>query len=71
VTSVRAIQTGSGRIRQAHLAGRMDHPELRRLAVLSDRSWTGLLPIYTYLVESDDGLDLFDSGETARVTSPG
>lgn len=49
----------------------MDHPELRRLAVLSDRSWTGLLPIYTYLVESDDGLDLFDSGETARVTSPG
>jgi N-acyl homoserine lactone hydrolase len=72
VISVRAIQTGSIRIRQAHLAGRMDRPEWRRrLAILLDRSWSGLLPIYTYLIEHDDGLLLFDSGETARVTNPG
>ena len=70
--SVRAIQTGSIRIRPAHLAGRMDHPEWRRrLAILLDRSWTGLLPIYTYLIEHPEGLLLFDSGETARVASPG
>ena len=70
--SVRAIQTGSIRIRPAHLAGRMDHPQWRRrLAILLDRSWTQVLPIHTYLVEHDEGLFLFDSGETARATSSG
>jgi glyoxylase-like metal-dependent hydrolase (beta-lactamase superfamily II) len=50
----------------------MDHPEWRRrLAILRDRSWTGLLPIYTFLVEHDEGLFLFDSGEVARAAGPG
>jgi len=50
----------------------MDHPEWRRrLAILRDRSWTGLLPIYSFLVEHDEGLFLFDCGESARATNAG
>jgi N-acyl homoserine lactone hydrolase len=72
MTSVRAIQTGSIRIRPSHRAGRMDHREWRRrLAILRDRSWTGLLPIHTYLIEHDEGLFLFDSGETVRAATRG
>jgi hypothetical protein len=43
----------------------------RRLAILLDRQWTQLLPIYTYLIEHDEGLILLDSGESARSSAPG
>ncbi|MGQ0840836.1 N-acyl homoserine lactonase family protein [Actinokineospora sp.] len=70
--SVRAVKTGSIRIRPSHRAGRMDHPVWRRrLDMLRDRAWTEPLPIYTYLVEHPEGLFLFDSGETARTATKG
>ena len=43
----------------------------RRLAILLDRDWTAPLPIYTYLIEHDEGLILLDSGESARGASSG
>ncbi len=70
--TVRALRTGSIRIRPSHRAGRMDHPVWRRrLAMLTDREWTEPLPIHTYLIEHPEGLVLFDSGETARTATKG
>ena len=43
----------------------------RRLAMILDRDWTQPLPIYTYLIEHDEGLLLLDSGECARSAKPG
>ena len=49
----------------------MSLPVCRRLAILLDRQWTQPLPIYTYLVEHDEGLILLDSGESARSAATG
>jgi glyoxylase-like metal-dependent hydrolase (beta-lactamase superfamily II) len=43
----------------------------RRLAILLDRGWTKPLPIYTYLIEHDEGLVLVDSGESALSAKRG
>ena len=68
VTSVIPIRTGTIRIRPSHWAGDATKPAWRRrLAILVDRGWTEPLPIYTYLVEHDEGLILLDCGETARA----
>src|SRR5262245_54870087 len=46
----------------------MNHPVWRRrLAMLTDREWTEPLPIYTYLIEHDEGLILLDCGETSKA----
>jgi N-acyl homoserine lactone hydrolase len=66
MVQVRAIKTGVVRLRPSHLAGNVDHPAWRRrLAILRDRDWTSPLPIYTYLIEHDEGLILLDTGESA------
>jgi N-acyl homoserine lactone hydrolase len=66
MVQVRAIKTGLVRLRPSHLAGNTDHPAWRRrLAILRDRDWTEPLPIYTYLIEHDEGLILLDAGESA------
>jgi N-acyl homoserine lactone hydrolase len=66
VVQVRAIKTGVVRLRPSHLAGNMDHPAWRRrLAILRDRDWSEPLPIYTYLIEHEEGLILLDTGESA------
>jgi len=43
----------------------------RRLAIFLDRQWTPLLPIYTDLIEHDEGLILVDSGESACSSARG
>jgi hypothetical protein len=69
---VRAVKTGTIRIRPSHRAGDMSLPVWRRrLAILVDRDWTQPLPIYTYLIEHEDGLFLLDSGECARSAAGG
>jgi N-acyl homoserine lactone hydrolase len=66
VVTVRTVKTGTIRIRPSHRAGNNDLPPWRRrLAILTDRKWTPLLPIYTYLIEHDEGLILVDCGESA------
>jgi hypothetical protein len=72
MVEVRPVRTGSIRIRPSSWAGDMHHPVWRRrLAILLDRDWTEPLPIYTYLVEHDEGLILLDSGESALSAKPG
>jgi N-acyl homoserine lactone hydrolase len=72
MVEVHAIRTGSIRIRPSQRAGNMDHGVWRRrLAILLDRDWTEPLPIYTYLIEHDQGLILLDSGESALSAKPG
>jgi N-acyl homoserine lactone hydrolase len=72
MTTIRAVKTGTIRIRPTHRAGDMSLPDWhRRIEILLDRNWTEPLPIYTYLIEHDEGLILFDSGEAARSSSPG
>lgn len=62
--TVRAVKTGTIRSRPSHRAGNNNLSVWRRrLAILLDRQWTPLLPIYTYLIEHDEGLILIDSGE--------
>lgn len=70
MTTIHPLKTGTIRIRPSHRAGNMSYPAWRRrLAILLDRDWTEPLPIYTYLIEHDDGLILLDSGESARTRS--
>jgi hypothetical protein len=72
MVTVRAVKTGTIRIRPSHRAGNNNLPVWRRrLAILLDRRWTPLLPIYTYLIEHDEGLILVDSGESACSTARG
>jgi len=72
MAGVHAVKTGTIRIRPSHRAGNMSLPVWRRrLAILLDRQWTQPLPIYTYLVEHDEGLILLDCGESARSSARG
>jgi N-acyl homoserine lactone hydrolase len=72
MVTVRAVRTGSIRIRPSSRAGDMHHRVWRRrLAILLDRDWTQPLPIYTYLIEHGDGLILLDSGESALSATRG
>lgn len=68
MTRIIPIKTGTIRIRPAHLKGNMSRPLWRRrLDIVTDRDWTQPLPIYTYLIEHDEGLILLDCGETSRA----
>jgi N-acyl homoserine lactone hydrolase len=72
MTTVHALKTGTIRIRPSHQAGNTNLPLWRRrLAILLDRQWTEPLPIYTYLIEHEEGLILVDTGESARASAPG
>jgi len=39
--------------------------------VLADKRWTEPLPILSWLIEHPEGLIVFDTGETARISEPG
>jgi N-acyl homoserine lactone hydrolase len=70
--TVSILQTGTIRIRPSHRSQTAHRPiALRRLRVLTDRRWTQLLPINTYLIEHPEGAILFDSGESPRACHPG
>jgi N-acyl homoserine lactone hydrolase len=67
---VHAIQTGTVSVRARVQRGKGRGP-LRVARTLMDRSWTGSLPIYAWLVEHPEGLIAVDTGESARVNEPG
>ena len=70
MTTVHAIRTGSVRIKLSQMAGR--GRGISRLAhILTDRDWSGWVPIYAWLIEHDEGPILVDTGETARVHQRG
>jgi glyoxylase-like metal-dependent hydrolase (beta-lactamase superfamily II) len=44
---------------------------MRQLNILLDRAWTDWLPIYAWAIETNEGVIVLDTGETARISEPG
>jgi N-acyl homoserine lactone hydrolase len=67
---IHAIQTGTVRVKVCQTVGR-GRGSLRQVNILFDRSWTEALPIYAWAIETDEGVIVVDTGETARTGEPG
>ena len=67
---VHAIQTGQVRIKQAQVEGR-GHGVRRRLAIFTDRNWSGWLPTYAWAVEHPEGVIVVDTGQGAHLLETG
>jgi glyoxylase-like metal-dependent hydrolase (beta-lactamase superfamily II) len=63
---VRAIQTGSVRIKSAQSQGR-GHGLRRRAAVMADRNWTEWLPTYAWVVDHPEGVIVVDTGQGTHL----
>jgi glyoxylase-like metal-dependent hydrolase (beta-lactamase superfamily II) len=44
---------------------------MRQVNILLNRTWTEWLPIYAWVIETNDGVIAVDTGETARTKEPG
>jgi glyoxylase-like metal-dependent hydrolase (beta-lactamase superfamily II) len=44
---------------------------MRQVNILIDRTWTEWLPIYAWAIETNEGVILVDTGETARTSESG
>ena len=67
---IHAVQTGTVRVKASQPVGR-GHGSMRQVNILLDRTWTEWLPIYAWAVETDEGVIVVDTGETARTAEPG
>jgi glyoxylase-like metal-dependent hydrolase (beta-lactamase superfamily II) len=67
---IHAIQTGTVRIKPSQRVGR-GRGLMRQVNILLDRSWTEPLPIYAWAIQTDEGVIVVDTGETARTSEPG
>jgi N-acyl homoserine lactone hydrolase len=67
---IHAIQTGTVRVKECQRVGRGRGP-MRQANILLDRSWTEPLPIYAWAIETNEGVIVVDTGETARTGEPG
>lgn len=63
---LRAIQTGSVRIKTAQVQGR-GHGLRRRLGVFADRDWTGWLPTYAWVIDHPEGVIVVDTGQGTHL----
>jgi len=63
---IHAIQTGSVRIKTAQVEGR-GRGLRRRLALLTDRHWTGWLPTYAWVIDHPEGVIVIDTGQGAHL----
>jgi N-acyl homoserine lactone hydrolase len=63
---IHAIQTGSVRIKTAPVEGR-GRGVRRRLAILTDRVWTGWLPTYAWVIDHPEGVIVIDTGQGAHL----
>ena len=70
MTKIHPIRTGLVRVRKPQMESR-DAGLGRITAMLFDEEWSDWLPIYTWLIEHDEGLILVDTGETARIHEHG
>ena len=68
--NIHAIQTGTVALTTAWREG-VGHGVRRRLNTLLDREWTEPLPIHAFAIEHPEGVIVFDTGETSRVSEPG
>lgn len=64
---IHSIQTGQVRVRTAQ----SERKPGGLLRVLTDRMWTGWVPIYAWAIEHPEGVIVVDTGETAATQSPG
>jgi glyoxylase-like metal-dependent hydrolase (beta-lactamase superfamily II) len=63
---IRAIRTGSVRIKQSQVRGR-GRGVLRRLRVFADPQWTGWLPTYAWMIDHPEGVIVVDTGQGTHV----
>jgi len=67
---IHAIQTGTVRVKESQRIGQ-GRGLMRQLHVLFDSTWTEPLPIYAWAIETDEGVIVVDTGETAKTREPG
>jgi glyoxylase-like metal-dependent hydrolase (beta-lactamase superfamily II) len=67
---IHAIRTGLVQVRRAQMESRGTGPA-RVAHMLFDAEWSEWLPIYTWVIEHDEGLIVVDTGETSRVHENG
>jgi glyoxylase-like metal-dependent hydrolase (beta-lactamase superfamily II) len=67
---IHALQTGIVRVKASQRVGQ-GRGSIRQLNILLDRTWTEGLPIYAWAIETDEGVIVVDTGETARTGQPG
>jgi len=67
---IHALQTGTVRVKASQRVG-FGHGSMRQVNILLDRTWTEWLPIYAWAIETNEGVILVDTGETARTSEPG
>jgi glyoxylase-like metal-dependent hydrolase (beta-lactamase superfamily II) len=60
--TIRAIQTGSVRIKRSQVRG-SGHGLRRRLRVFTDAEWTDWLPTYAWLIDHPEGPIVIDTGQ--------
>jgi len=70
VPRIHPIQTGSVQVKRAQIESR-GHGIARSAHILLDHEWTEWLPIFAWAVEHEEGVIVVDTGETARVLTPG
>lgn len=68
---IRVIETGNIKVRPTQMTQPPGSVLARRIRFLSDRGWTGPLPIYAFVVTHPEGTFLFDLGETPRCLESG
>src|SRR5262252_122600 len=71
MTGIHAISTGLVQVRRAQTESRGTSGAARLGHMLFDNDWTEWLPIYTWVIEHDEGLIIVDTGETSRVHERG
>lgn len=68
---IHCITTGWVQIKIHHQLARFFKRPLRLLDVLTDRKWSGHLPIGCWLIEHPEGLIMVDSGESSHANDKG
>lgn len=71
MTSIHAVSTGRVQVKHAQMESRGSYGAARFGHVLFDPDWSEWLPIYTWIIEHDEGLIVVDTGETSRVHERG
>jgi glyoxylase-like metal-dependent hydrolase (beta-lactamase superfamily II) len=67
---IHPIETGTVQIKASQRIGR-GRGSMRQVNILLDRRWTEPLPILAWAIETDEGVIVVDTGETARAGVPG
>jgi N-acyl homoserine lactone hydrolase len=67
---IHALQTGTVRVKASQPVGR-GRGSMRQLNILLDPAWTEPLPIFAWVIETNEGVIVVDTGETARTSEPG